>query len=136
MGEYGEMYPQLLRLKDGRILYNFTRKSGEYPVGIQAVVNYDEGTSWDFDTDRIIVESRTPTAIADKVRTYGSGGGYGNTVQLPDETLITSYSYLLSIENSKPRHRLEVVRWRLPQSRFRGHRPARPVGRDKPAGER
>ena len=103
MGGYGQMYPQLLQLEDGRILYNFTIRGLAYPLGIQAVVNYDQGKTWDIETDRIIVESRTPKGKA-------SGGGYGNTIQLPDGMLVTSYTY----RGADGATHVEVVRWRLP----------------------
>jgi len=103
MGDYGEMYPQLLQLEDGRILYNFTVRDLKYPLGIQAIINYDEGETWDFAHDRIIVESGTPEGKA-------SGGGYGNTIQLPDSTLLTAYSYRGEDNGTH----VEVVRWNLP----------------------
>jgi len=105
MGDYGEMYPQLLRLADGRILYNFTVRALKYPLGIQAIINYDEGQTWDFEHDRIIVESRTPEGKA-------SGGGYGNTIQLADGMLLTAYSY----RGEDNATHLEVVRWQLPDA--------------------
>jgi len=106
MGEYGEMYPQFLQLADGRILYNFTVRGLTYPLGIQAIVSYDQGRTWDFDTDRIIVASRTPKGKA-------SGGGYGNTIQLAGGMLVTSYSY----RGEDNKTHLEVVRWKLPASK-------------------
>ena len=102
-GDYGEMYPQLLRLTAGQLLYSFTVRGMSYPIGIQAIVSYDEGETWDFENDRLIVESRTPEGTA-------SGGGYGNTIELQDGTLITCYSY----RDADDKTRLEVVRWRLP----------------------
>ena len=105
MGGYGMMYPQLLQLKDGRILYNFTIRGLAYPLGIQAVVNYDQGEVWDLETDRIIIASKTTKGM-------DSGGGYGNTIQLADGTLVTSYSYRGKDDNTH----LEVVRWRLADS--------------------
>ena len=103
-GTYGEMYPQMLRLTDGRLLCDFTVRGLAYPIGIQATISYDEGATWDFEHDRIIVESRTPKG-------QPSGGGYGNTIQLPDGTLVTCYSY----RDDRGSTRLEVVRWRLPR---------------------
>ena len=106
MGGYGLMYPQLLQLQDGRILYNFTVRALAYPLGIQAIVNYDQGVTWNFETDRLIIESKTPKGLA-------SGGGYGNTIQLSDGTLITSYSY----RGEDHETHLEIVRWRLPENK-------------------
>ena len=74
-----------------------------YPLGIQAIINYDQGDTWDFEKDRIIVASKTPKGMS-------SGGGYGNTIQIADGTLVTSYSYRGKDGNTY----LEVVRWRLP----------------------
>ena len=103
MGGYGLMYPQMLQLNDGRILFNFTIRGLMYPLGIQAIINYDQGDTWDFEKDRIIVASKTPKGMS-------SGGGYGNTIQIADGTLVTSYSYRGKDGNTY----LEVVRWRLP----------------------
>jgi hypothetical protein len=49
-GDYGEMYPQLLRLADERLLCNFTVRGLKYPLGIQAIVSED-GQTWDFDRE-------------------------------------------------------------------------------------
>ena len=102
-GDYGMHYPRVLKLKDGRLLLTFTQRGIFYPIGLQAVLSYDEGRTWDFNSDRIIIEGKTPWGIT-------SGGGFGNTVQLEDETLISCYSYRKEDNQTY----LEVVRWRLP----------------------
>ena len=108
MGYYGEHYGFFLQLADGRILYNWTVRDVGRPLGIQAIVNDDQGKTWDFQTDRIIVESRTDM----KANTKPFGGGYGNTVELRDGTLLTPYTFM----GSDTKFHLEMVRWRLPRT--------------------
>ena len=102
---YGEQYPSVLRLQDGRLLLTFTVRSLRPPLGVQAVLGNEthDGFSFDFESDRLILDARTPIDKA-------SGGGYGPTVQLADGTLVTTYSY----RGADDLTHLEVVRWRLP----------------------
>ncbi len=106
---YGEMYPALLRLRDGRLLFTFTVRAAVAPatppLGVQAVLGREtpEGFQFDFVNDRIVLDGRTPVGKL-------SGGGFGPTVQLEDGTLVTSYSY----RSPEGKTHLEVVRWRLP----------------------
>lgn len=65
----------------------------------------DDGFEFDFAHDRLMLDTRTPI---DKPQ----GDGCGPTVQLDDGTLVTSYSY----RGEDDKTRLEVVRWKLPQS--------------------
>ena len=102
-GDYGMHYMRALRLADGRVLLTYTQRSTFQPLGLRALVSHDDGETWDFSADRIIIEGRTPWGLA-------QGGGFGNTVQLEDEELLTCYSY----RESPERTRLELVRWRLP----------------------
>jgi hypothetical protein len=102
---YGEHYPSVLRLQDGRLLLTFTVRSLRYPLGVQAVFGEErpDGFSFDFKNDRMILDGKTPN---DKT----SGGGYGPTVQLADGTLVTVYSY----RGQDDQTHVEVVRWKLP----------------------
>jgi hypothetical protein len=102
-GDYGMHYPRVIRLQDGRLLMTFTQRSTFYPIGLQAVLSDDEGETWDFDSDRIIIEGKTPWGKP-------SGGGFGNTLQLPDGTLVSCYTY----RGADDQNHLEVVRWSLP----------------------
>lgn len=101
---YGEMYPALLRLKDGRLLLTFTVRSIKVPLGVQAVLGTesDDGFRFDFEHDRLVLDEKTPPE-------RDSGGGFGPTVQLEDGALITAYSY----RDALGRTHLEAVRWRL-----------------------
>jgi len=103
--DYGEMYPSILRLQDGRLLFTFTVRSLKVPLGVQAVLGYEdeEGIHFDFEHDRLILDHQAPKETT-------SGGGFGPTVQLDDGTLVTSYSY----QNTDKQTRVEVVRWNLP----------------------
>ena len=99
------MYPRFLQLDDKRILLTFTVRSNStdgHPLGLRAVISYDEGRTWDFKHDRMVLSL---------VNHAHSGGGFGNTIQLKDETLVSIYSYRAEDEKTY----IETVRWRLPE---------------------
>jgi len=102
---YGEMYPAILKLRDGRLLLTFTVRDLHPPLGVRAVLGKEtsDGFTFDFEHDRLMLDTRTPM---DK----DSGGGFGRTVQLDDATLTTSYSYMGEDDD----FHCEVVRWKLP----------------------
>ena len=106
---YGEMYPAILRLDDGRLLFTFTVRAivapQQPPLGVQGVLGVEtaHGFKFDFQHDRIMLDTKTPPEMA-------SGGGFGPTVQLGDGTLVTSYSY----RDANKKTYCEIVRWRLP----------------------
>jgi photosystem II stability/assembly factor-like uncharacterized protein len=102
-GDYGMHYPRVIRLQDQRLLMTFTQRSTFYPIGLQAVLSYDDGETWDFQKDRIIIEGKTPWGMP-------QGGGFGNTLQLKDGRLISCYTY----RGTDNKTHLEVVHWRLP----------------------
>ena len=104
-GTYGEMYPRFLQLDDKRILLTFTVRSNStdgHPLGLRAIISYDEGHTWDFKHDRMVLSL---------VNHAHSGGGFGNTIQLKDETLVSIYSYRAEDEKTY----IETVRWRHPE---------------------
>lgn len=106
-GTYGEMYPRFLALKDGRLLLTFTVRSGStdgHGLGLRAILSDDDGKTWDFQSDRMVISD---------VNHGSSGGGFGNTVQLPDESLVSVYSY----RGKGGKTHIEAVRWKLPASR-------------------
>jgi hypothetical protein len=105
-GDYGVMYPRVIRLQDGRLLLTFTQRAMIAPIGLQAILSHDDGETWDFTRDRIIIEGKTPWGMP-------SGGAFGNTLQLKDGSLISCYTY----RGADDKTHLEVVRWRLPSSR-------------------
>lgn len=106
-GDYGEMYMSLLRLHDRRLLLTFTVRDLNPPLGVRALVGRetDDGFEFDFDHDRLMLDTRTPVG-------RDQGGGFGPTVQLDDGSLVTSYSY----RGDDDKTHLEVVRWRLPST--------------------
>ena len=69
-------------------------------------VETDDGFEFDFTHDRLMLDTQTPIGKS-------QGGGFGPTVQLEDGTLVTSYSY----RGEDDKTHLEVVRWRIPESR-------------------
>ena len=103
-GHYGEMYPRFLRLQDGRLLLTFTVRSNStdgYSLGLRAIISNDDGKSWNFRQDRLVLSS---------VNYGASGGGFGNTVQLMDGTLVSCYSY----RGKDGMTHVETIRWSLP----------------------
>lgn len=102
-GDYGQMYPRVIKLHDGRLLMTYTQRDVIYPIGLRARFSYDDGETWDFENDQIVVESFTPWG-------FGSGGGFGNTIQLSDNNLVSCYSY----KDGNEERQIEVVRWNLP----------------------
>ena len=111
-GTYGQMYPSILRLADGRLLLTFTQRANERPLGLRAVIGteHDDGFEFDLQQDLIMIDTKTPDTLA-------SGGGFGCTVELDDGTLVSSYSYRIEVDDfAGPDRQLhcEIVRWRLP----------------------
>ena len=106
-GTYGEMYPRFLRLGGDKILLTFTVRSNAtdgQPLGVRAIVSRDDGGTWDFTRDRLVIDAQNrPPAT-------NSGGGYGNTVRLDDGTLVSVYSY----RGEDGKTHVRTVRWRLP----------------------
>jgi hypothetical protein len=103
-GDYGEMYMSILRLHDRRLLLTFTVRDLKPPLGVRALpgVETEDGFTFDFDHDRILLDTKTVKR--------SQGGGFGPTVQLKDGTLVTSWSY----RGEDDKHHLEVIRWNLP----------------------
>ena len=104
-GDYGQMYCRVLNLRDGRLLMTYTQRGVVYPFGLRARLSYDNGATWDMDNDQIVIEGFTPWGTA-------SGGGFGNTVQMEDGTLVSCYSY----RGADDEVHIEIVRWQLLQN--------------------
>ena len=103
---YGEMYPAILRLSDGKLLLTITVRAIHAPLGVQAVfgVETDDGFEFDFQHDRVVIDQKTPNG-------QKSGGGFGPTLQVAGQGLVTAYSY----RDGEGKTHLEVARWQLPQ---------------------
>ena len=101
--DYGQMYPRVLKLRDGRLLLTFTQRGMDPPFGLRAIISHDDGDTWNLDEDHLIIEAFTPFG-------QPSGGGFGNTVQLADGSLVTCYSW----NPGANQFQTEVVRWQLP----------------------
>ena len=104
-GDYGQMYPRVIKLRNGRLLMTYTQRDLFYPLGLRAHLGGDDGETWNLDRDQIVIEGLTPWGMA-------SGGGFGNTVELDDGQLVSCYSYL----GPDAGPRVEVVRWGMPTS--------------------
>jgi len=107
MGRYGEMFPAVFRLRDGRMLLTFTVRALSPPLGVRGVLGTEDkdGFHFDFQHDRVMLDTKTPAGLS-------SGGGFGPTVQLNDGTLVTACSY----RGKDNMTHLEVIRWRLPRA--------------------
>ena len=107
VGDIGEMYPALLRLADGQLLVTFTVRSNHDQLGVRAVLGQEtqDDLLIDLEHDRFLLDPNTPPQVY-------SGGGFGNTVQVADGTLVTSYSW----RDSEFLVHSEVLRWRLPDA--------------------
>ena len=103
---YGQMYPRVIELQDGRLLMTFTNRSFVPPLGLRAVLSSDGGNTFNFHHDHLILDENTEEG-------WTSGGGFGNTLQFPDGSLISCYSYATTPEGNEHPH-IEVVHWRLP----------------------
>lgn len=101
-GDYGMHYIRILKLKDGRLLMTYTQRSLYHPFGLRAALSYDDGETWDLENDIMIIEGRTPWGCP-------WGTGFGNTLQLSDNSLLSAYTYFDWDDKSH----LEVVRWGL-----------------------
>jgi len=102
---YGEHYPGILRLADQRLLLTFTVRALAKPLGVHAVLGREtpDGFQFDFQRDRLVIDRATPEGAI-------SGGGFGNTVQRSDGSLMTAYSY----RDARGVTHLEVATFRLP----------------------
>jgi excisionase family DNA binding protein len=78
------------------------------PIGLQAVLSTHDGATWDFQSDHIVNEGKTPWSLP-------QGGGFGNTLQLKDGRLLSCYSY----RGADHQTYVEVVRWQLPEAKER-----------------
>jgi hypothetical protein len=132
LGDYGQHYPSILRLADGRLLLTYSVRD-PIPhetglVGTSAVLGSDAGNElqFDFEHDVITIEARKPFSRQPFRKgdpwvwnPRGGSGGWSPTVQITDGTLVTAYSYRTGTSDdadqseSEPCH-TEVARWRLP----------------------
>lgn len=111
-GAYGQMYPSILRLADGRLLLTFTQRANAASLGLRATigVEHDDGFEFDLESDLIMIDTKTPEGMP-------SGGGFGCTVQLDDGALVSSYSYRTETDEFAGLYaqiNCEIARWRLP----------------------
>ncbi len=107
LGTYGEMYPHVLRLKDGQLLLTFTVRALRRPLGVHAVLGkeFHDRFGFDFQHDRFVIDAKTADSVS-------SGGGFGPTLQLSDGTLVTSLTW----RDTEKKTHIEVVRWKIPRS--------------------
>ena len=96
-------YAELVAGGDGVKLSRFEQRALFYPTGLRARLSYDDGETWDMDTDQIVIEGFTPWGAE-------QGGGFGNTLELDDGTLVSCYSW----NPGDNQYETGVVRWQLP----------------------
>ncbi len=88
-----------------RLLFTFTQRSLDPPLGVRAVFGFqtEDGFDLDFEHDLLVLDVKTPPEQT-------SGGGYGNTIMLDDGYLLTCYSY----RDTTGAFKVESIRWQLP----------------------
>ena len=120
LGGYGEYFPSILRLHDGRLLLTFTMREpfepNVFPHGLRAVVGQETEDGFEFDLrhDRIVLDTKGPHG-RNPVSWSGSIGG---TVQVDDGTLVSVYAYGGYPDGNTSKNidfDTEVIRWRLPE---------------------
>ena len=104
-GDYGGMYPGLIRLHGGKLLLTFTLMDFKQPLDLWAIVGRERpfGFDFDFQYDRLILSRKTSEGKK-------NNAGFGSTQQIGDGKFITSYSY----QGIDKKTHLEIVEWILP----------------------
>ena len=118
----GSVYSHFLRLHDGRLLLTWTHRTPKYDQdgyggGTRALVSYDDGDSFDAAHDYIVLSAQNDSLNAFCLTGCGCRDGYGNTIQLPNGTLVSVYCHDGPAE-ATPAHRnavVGIVRWSLPK---------------------
>jgi hypothetical protein len=100
MSSGAEVHAYLTQLNDGRILATYSNY--HLPWGSCAIVSQDAGKTWDV---------QHPIQLAFSADLYV---GWAVTLQLPDNSLITSYATTSYYKQEPDRTTCEVVRWQLP----------------------
>lgn len=98
----------LLRLRDGRIVccYGYRRSPG----GVRAVLSDDGGETWDLDNMIILRDDGGyPSALKDHNQNWRSDVGYPVSIQLDDESILTTYYITCSDRITHT----AVTRWRV-----------------------
>lgn len=98
-----EVHVFLTELHDGRILATYSNY--HLPWGVYAILSRDGGRTWDRDH---------PIQLALSADYYV---GWPATLQLADQSLITSYALTAYVKQPPETTVTEVVRWRLPSDR-------------------
>jgi hypothetical protein len=118
LGGYGEYYPSILRMRDGRLLLTFTMREpfapNVFPHGLRAVVGRETEDGFEFDLrhDRILLDTKAPHARYP----ISWSGSIGGTVQLDDGTLVSTYAYGGYPGGDMKKNMdltAEVIRWKL-----------------------
>jgi hypothetical protein len=105
----------------------FTKRSSLYDddgfgSGSRGLLSYTEGDSWDMDSDYIVISAQNDSIGSEYGQTCedgcGCAVGFGNTLQLPNGTLVTVYMHdqSSSTANASGAHAaitIGVVRWEL-----------------------
>jgi hypothetical protein len=94
----GSMYTHFLRLHDGRLLLTWTKRSPKYDddgygSGTRGLLSDDDGLTWDTARDYIVLQAQNDSWSSICRAGCGCHVGYGNTIQLPNGTLLTVYCH-------------------------------------------
>lgn len=116
------MYTHFLKLADGRLLLTWTHRSNKFDddgfgTGTRGLLSSDDGLTWDTGSDYIVVQAQNDSTSSLCRAGCGCHVGYGNTIQLPNGTLISAYCHDPYDEHFDGEAMTAVVRWELPGSR-------------------
>jgi hypothetical protein len=100
MSQTAEVHVYLSELRDGRILATYSNY--HLPWGVYGVASKDQGKTWDLNS---------PIQLALSADLYV---GWPVTLQLRDNSLVTSYAITAFLKQPPETTVSEVVRWRLP----------------------
>lgn len=128
----GSMYTHFLRLHDKRLLMTWTKRIASLPTavydddgygaGTRGLLSYDDGSHWTPDTDYIVIQAQNDSW--NPVCRHGGPCrvGFGNTIQLPNGTLVSVYCrdtptvmpQRTAKGNVQNQILVSLVRWNLP----------------------
>ena len=100
MTNTAEVHVYLTQLNDGRMLATYSNY--HLPWGVFAIVSEDNGETWDVDH---------PIQLSLSADYYV---GWPVALQLPDDSLVTSYASTTYLKQPPDMTTCEVVKWRLP----------------------
>jgi hypothetical protein len=134
----GSMYTHFLRLNqpgDTRLLMTWTKRSPTldddgFGSGTRGLLSHD-GDTWDLNSDYIVLQAQDDNVGSEYGQSCRAGCGcavgFGNTIQLPNGTLISVYMHDQSIASGGASNVISIVRWTLPPPQKHDDYPQPPL---------